>query len=544
MRPDPNATRIDADCVARSANAMKIVDRNSRTKIVPRLSEIISVIIVAGACFISSPSSQAMLPGVFAPIPTSSTTFAGAVPIATRIAGAAPIATRTAAALQLPPRSEFDFTEGHDPHDPATAEIVHRNMQSGHVNVEKSTITGIVDSASMSAALYWTFVLKNNADRDKEASVIIDLPRNSVVNRATLWINGVAQEAAFASNEQVSDAYDLVVVRHRDPLLVTQVGPDQIKILAAPVTAGGGTMKIRLGIAAPIQHDGGRYTVSLPSIAKSNLQFDSKQDVHIASATPIEGLGTSRRPADYVMRANVQIDVLKDAKIFVTAPEEDTVATRLTHAKPGQFVVASNHSGQLTFERVFEKPVGKLLPSEDAANRLSSLWAHGEIEHLAKIGQKQRACELANIYRVVSTVSGAVVLEYENDYYGMNRDMYRIGEQQAPQLQGATNGTIGPVGSDATVISGVNTAGTVRVNYLANLESLLYPIVDLGKLLGLTLAAVLCTIAIVGNGLKLNLTLSKRNALVAAVILAVAATSLPFAFQYFVQTARDANLFS
>src|SRR5262245_41679158 len=43
---------------------------------------------------------------------------------------------------------------------------------------------------------------------------------------------------------------------------------------------------------------------------------------------------------------------------------------------------------------------------------------------------------------------------------------------QAPQLQGATNGTIGPQGQDATVISGVNTAGTVRVNNLANLEAL------------------------------------------------------------------------
>ncbi len=34
----------------------------------------------------------------------------------------------------------------------------------------------------------------------------------------------------------------------------------------------------------------------------------------------------------------------------------------------------------------------------------------------------------------------------------------------APKLQGATNGTIGPQGSDATFVTGVNTAGTVRVN--------------------------------------------------------------------------------
>lgn len=39
-------------------------------------------------------------------------------------------------------------------------------------------------------------------------------------------------------------------------------------------------------------------------------------------------------------------------------------------------------------------------------------------------------------------------------------------------LQGGSNGTIGPKGADATVIPGVDSAGTVRVNNLANLEAL------------------------------------------------------------------------
>ncbi len=39
-------------------------------------------------------------------------------------------------------------------------------------------------------------------------------------------------------------------------------------------------------------------------------------------------------------------------------------------------------------------------------------------------------------------------------------------------LQGGTNGTIGPQGPNATVIPGISTAGTVRVNNLANLEAL------------------------------------------------------------------------
>jgi len=59
------------------------------------------------------------------------------------------------------------------------------------------------------------------------------------------------------------------------------------------------------------------------------------------------------------------------------------------------------------------------------------------------------------------------------------------GNANAPQLQGATNGTIAPQGADATVIQGVNTAGTVRVNNLANLEALLNIIANGMEILGI-----------------------------------------------------------
>jgi hypothetical protein len=55
----------------------------------------------------------------------------------------------------------------------------------------------------------------------------------------------------------------------------------------------------------------------------------------------------------------------------------------------------------------------------------------------------------------------------------------------APKLQGATNGTIAPQGQDATVVQGVNTAGTVRVNNLANLEALLNIIANGMEILGI-----------------------------------------------------------
>lgn len=53
----------------------------------------------------------------------------------------------------------------------------------------------------------------------------------------------------------------------------------------------------------------------------------------------------------------------------------------------------------------------------------------------------------------------------------------------APYLCGATNGCIGPSGQDATVISGINTAGSVRVNNLVNLELWMQSIATMIELL-------------------------------------------------------------
>ena len=60
-----------------------------------------------------------------------------------------------------------------------------------------------------------------------------------------------------------------------------------------------------------------------------------------------------------------------------------------------------------------------------------------------------------------------------------------VNQGSAPMLQGATNGTIGPQAMDATVVQGVNTAGTVRVNNLANLEALLNIIANGMEILGI-----------------------------------------------------------
>ncbi len=114
----------------------------------------------------------------------------------------------------------------------------------------------------------------------------------------------------------------------------------------------------------------------------------------------------------------------------------------------------------------------------------------------------------------------------------------------APMLQGATNSTIGP-----STIQGVNTAGTVRVNNLANLEALLNIIANLCEIgmgvVGLVLlihGMVAGDVAVDLVGHEVVLTRGKRIAIGAALI--ILGMSVPGIINWFVASARDANLFS
>ncbi len=60
-----------------------------------------------------------------------------------------------------------------------------------------------------------------------------------------------------------------------------------------------------------------------------------------------------------------------------------------------------------------------------------------------------------------------------------------LGLGSSPLLQGAANVTVAAQGIEATVVQGVNTAGTVRVNNLANIEALLNIIANGMEILGI-----------------------------------------------------------
>ena len=112
---------------------------------------------------------------------------------------------------------------------------------------------------------------------------------------------------------------------------------------------------------------------------------------------------------------------------------------------------------------------------------------------------------------------------------------------QAPSLSGATNGTIGPQGQDATYVTGVNTAGTVRVNNLANLEALLNIIANGLEILGIAWGGPTMIFGF------MHMAAGTQQAMKKVLFGAAGVTgglATPGCINWLVASARDANLFS
>ena len=121
------------------------------------------------------------------------------------------------------------------------------------LGLETSRLDAVMDPDAGLAYTEWTLEFRNRSERQREARAQILLPPGAVVSRLTLWVNGEEREAAFAGRAQVREAYQQVAIRQRrDPVLVTTCGPDRVLVQCFPVPPNNGTMKVRLGITAPL----------------------------------------------------------------------------------------------------------------------------------------------------------------------------------------------------------------------------------------------------------------------------------------------------
>ncbi|MCC6793733.1 MAG: hypothetical protein IT366_01340 [Candidatus Hydrogenedentes bacterium] len=121
------------------------------------------------------------------------------------------------------------------------------------------------------AYMEWTIEFNNASGRQREARAQIDLPHGAVASRLTLWINGEEREAAFGGRDQVRQAYQSVaVVQRRDPALLNVCGPDKVLLQCFPINAHS-TMKLKIGVTAPIVERDGKSYLRLPYISERNF---------------------------------------------------------------------------------------------------------------------------------------------------------------------------------------------------------------------------------------------------------------------------------
>jgi hypothetical protein len=142
------------------------------------------------------------------------------------------------------------------------------------LSLASSRIDGSISAEDNLAYAEWTTEVRNAASNTAEARFTMALPEGAVASRATLWINGEPREASIAGRAETRAAYESVVRRQRDPLLVTTTGSGRLLVQAFPVPANG-TMKFRVGYSAPltIARDGSR-SLAMPAIVEENFEID------------------------------------------------------------------------------------------------------------------------------------------------------------------------------------------------------------------------------------------------------------------------------
>lgn len=184
------------------------------------------------------------------------------------------------------PQDTFDF----DPDQ--GGEVIAGKVKN--LSLAGSRIDGSVDADAGVAYVEWTLVFKNNSAAQQEARAEVQLPPGGVVSRLTLWVNGEEREAAFAGRSQTRQAYQQVVSRRRDPVLVTTTGRDRVLVQCFPVPPTGGEMKIRFGVTAPLAlEDRANGVLRLPHFLDRNFGIpgESAHAVWIEAKNPLRAEG-------------------------------------------------------------------------------------------------------------------------------------------------------------------------------------------------------------------------------------------------------------
>jgi hypothetical protein len=240
--------------------------------------------------------------------------------------------------------------------------------RSEYLYLKTSNLNVACDANSASADIDWTFIFENKNTTDAEARTNILLPPGAVVSDLTLWINGKPQPAAFGSKSQVRSAYQAVVQRQRDPVLVTSAGGDRVLLQCFPVPRNG-EMKTRIRIASPLLVEDGRASIVLPRLVENNFEIAGPMTTDVRSVTPLRSKPASLSlesipdSAGYSARGTIDLNKLG-------SDVEPIVLERQSNVPPVTKRFSTGAKSQILtqmIEKVHEEPVKNVVLVIDAS---------------------------------------------------------------------------------------------------------------------------------------------------------------------------------
>ena len=200
------------------------------------------------------------------------------------------------------------------------------------LSMTSSRFEGTTDGDGALGYLEWTMIFRNESKVQREARALVSLPTDGVVSRVTLWVKGEECEAAFAGKAKVKAAYQRIVRRRRDPLLVTEKGKGRVLVQCFPIEPNK-TMKIRLGITFPLfLPNKDRGTFNLPQILERNfaipkstahyIWFESKRPM---DATTMDLKSDEKADGRYSLSGNLTNGAFANTPITINTLRDSSI---------------------------------------------------------------------------------------------------------------------------------------------------------------------------------------------------------------------------
>lgn len=143
-------------------------------------------------------------------------------------------------------RAAFHLAHGADwtQFDPARRQTLRWQASQFEVAVEQDAALAVVD---------WRATVHSTTSTNQEAQFTITLPKGGVADGLSLLLTGEERPAAFGSTERTTRAFETTVRKLRDPALLTEVAPGQLRLRLFPVTASGPPMQVHVRFTLPLE---------------------------------------------------------------------------------------------------------------------------------------------------------------------------------------------------------------------------------------------------------------------------------------------------